>query len=87
MAYTIRIARDARKELEPLPQHLAERVLEKILALAENPRPAGCTKLKGHARRWRLRVGDYRVLYDLEEAAGVVEVLHIRHRREAYRDQ
>jgi len=61
--YRITFARSARKELERLPAGLVERILEKIEALSDNPRPAGVTKLKGQKGLWRLRVGDYRVVY------------------------
>jgi len=61
--YTITFARSARKELERLPAGLVERILERIEALSDNPRPAGVTKLKGHKGLWRLRVGDDRLVY------------------------
>jgi mRNA interferase RelE/StbE len=53
--------------------------------LAENPRPPGCRKLVGGEGDWRLRVGDYRVLYEINDTRKVVRVLHVKHRREAYR--
>ena len=60
--FSITFARSARKELARLPADLAERVLQKIETLSEDPRPAGVTKLKGQKNLWRLRVGDYRVV-------------------------
>ena len=60
--YTITFARSARKELERLPGELAARLLEKVGALARNPRPGGTSKLRGQKQLWRLRVGDYRVV-------------------------
>ncbi len=84
--YTITFARSARKELERLPAGLVERSLEKIEALSDNPRPAGVTKLKGHKGLWRLRVGDYRVVFFIDDAARVVDVSIVRHRREVDRD-
>lgn len=84
--YSITFARSARKELDRLPANLAERVLDKIEALSENPRPAGVTKLKGQRNLWRLRAGDYRVVYAIDDATKAVDVSIIRHRREVYRD-
>ncbi len=84
--YRITFARSARKELERLPAGLVERILEKIEALSDNPRPAGVTKLKGQKGLWRLRVGDYRVVFFIDDAARLVDVSIVRHRREVYRD-
>ena len=84
--YSITFARSARKELERLPADLAERVLEKIEALSENPRSNGMTKLKGHRSLWRPRVGDYRVVYGIDDPARSVDVSIVRHRRDVYRD-
>ena len=67
--YRITFARSARKELDRLSADLAERVLQKIEALSENPRPSGVTKLKGQKNLWRLRVGDYRVVYGIDDLA------------------
>ena len=84
--YGITFARSARKELERLPADLGQRVLQKIEALSENPRPAGVTKLKGQKNVWRLRVGDYRVVYAIDDTAKAVDVSIVRHRRDVYRD-
>jgi mRNA interferase RelE/StbE len=61
------------------------RLAAKLEALAENPRPAGVTKLQGEANAWRIRVGDYRVLYTIEDRRPVVLVIKIGHRRDVYR--
>ena len=55
-----------------------------ILALAGNPRPAGCKKLKGYKDQWRVRVGDWRVLYIMDDAAKRVTITRVAHRREVY---
>jgi mRNA interferase RelE/StbE len=60
------------------------RIDRKILALVDNPRPAGCKKLKGHKDQWRIRVGDWRVLYMIDDAAKLVIVTGVAHRREVY---
>ena len=61
------------------------RIIRVLEALADNPRPHGCTKLEGASRLWRLRVGNYRVVYEIDDTARTVDVTIIRHRREAYR--
>ena len=85
MNYTVHLKRSAEKELEDLPGHVHDRIVKRLLALEQNPRPRGVRKLRGKAEEYRLRVGDYRVLYIVDDAAQVVEVVAIRHRREAYR--
>jgi mRNA interferase RelE/StbE len=62
-----------------------KRIVGAMRDLAENPRPPGCRKLVGGEGDWRLRVGDYRVLYEINDTRKVVRVLHVKHRREAYR--
>jgi mRNA interferase RelE/StbE len=84
--YTITFARSARKELERLPDEIAGRILEKIEALSLNPRPAGTISLRGPGNLWRLRVGDYRVVYTINDSGRAVDVSIVRHRREVYRD-
>ena len=60
-------ARSARQELEALPRRVAERILTRIETLAENPRPRGCRKLQGSSQLWRIRVGEYRVIYAVDD--------------------
>ena len=84
MKYTVRLKRSAEKELDDLPERVHNRIVERLLALEQNPRPRGVKKLKGRAEEYRLRVGDYRVLYVVDDAAQVVEIIAVRHRREAY---
>ncbi len=61
------------------------RIIPHIKALAENPRPANCRKLTGSKNDWRIRIGDYRVLYEIDEKAKAVRIMRVRHRREIYR--
>jgi mRNA interferase RelE/StbE len=82
--YAIVFARSAEKELERLDSVVARRILKKIKALAQDPRPAGCKKISGERNTWRIRIGDYRVVYDILDHKIVVEVLRVRHRREVY---
>ena len=82
--YSIEIKQSAQKELDKLDDALFSRIDRKILALADTPRPAGCKKLKGYKDQWRVRVGDWRVLYIIDDAAKLVSVTRIAHRREVY---
>jgi mRNA interferase RelE/StbE len=82
--YSLEIKQSAQKELDPLDEVLFIRIDRKILALAENPRPAGCKKLKGYKDLWRVRAGDWRVLYIINDAAKLVTITRIAHRREVY---
>jgi mRNA interferase RelE/StbE len=82
--YAITFARSARKELEALPASVIARVIARIEALTENPRPRGCRKLQGEEELWRIRVGDYRVLYSIDDSMRIVDIIAVRHRREAY---
>ncbi|HEY1717689.1 MAG TPA: type II toxin-antitoxin system RelE/ParE family toxin [Verrucomicrobiae bacterium] len=84
--YSISFVRSARKELEHLSGDVAERILAKIEALAGNPRPVGVIKLHGQKNLWRMRVGDYRVVYLIDDFSKAVDVSVIRHRRDVYRD-
>jgi mRNA interferase RelE/StbE len=82
--YAIVFARSARKELEALDPPIIERVIARIEALATEPRPTGSRKLRGSGNLWRVRVGDYRVVYALDDRRRVVDIVRVRHRRDAY---
>jgi len=83
--YEIVFARSARKELQAISTDVAERILEKIGLLASNPRPSGCKKLQGHSNLWRLRVGEYRIIYSIDDDNHLIDISVVRHRSEAYR--
>ncbi len=83
--YAIVFARSAKKELEKLPTALSKRIFPHIENLALNPRPARSAKLKGERDLWRLRIGDYRVIYRIDDLHRMVDVTIIRHRRDVYR--
>ena len=83
--YAITFARSARKELEALSRPIVARVLNRIEALGRDPRPAGCRKLVGQGNLWRIRVGDYRVIYEIDDSRQTVDVSAIRHRSDVYR--
>ena len=82
--FSISFVRSARKELESLSTPLILRVLAKIELLATNPRPQGCKKLKGAHDLWRIRIGDYRVIYSILDTQVRIEIITIRHRSHAY---
>jgi mRNA interferase RelE/StbE len=75
--YSLEIKQSAQRELDGLNDGLFARIDRKILALADNPRPAGCKKLKGYRDQWRIRVGDWRVLYIIDDAAKVVRIARV----------
>ena len=83
-SYRVFIKPGAEREMNSLSEPVHRRITAKILGLAENPRPHGTTKLHG-MQGYRLRVGDYRVLYTIEDASSTVTVQSVAHRREAYR--
>ncbi len=83
--YSIVFARSARKELVALPPKLAQRVLTNIEGLQRDPHPPGSRKLEGSVNLWRIRTGHYRVLYAIDDERRIVEVIAVRHRRDAYR--
>jgi len=82
--YRVTFARSARRELERLDAGIVARIWPKIENLAANPRPHGCTKLVGVTSLWRIRIGDYRVIYSIDDPTRAVDVIAVRHRREAY---
>jgi mRNA interferase RelE/StbE len=83
--YAVEVKPRARKELEALPDNVLSRVVRKLESLSHTPRPAGCQKLKGHKDQWRVRVGDWRVVYIIDDVAELVSVTRIAHRREVYK--
>jgi mRNA interferase RelE/StbE len=83
--YEVLIERTAEHDLKSLSINLFDRIVPRIKALADNPRPAGCHKLTGSKNDWRIRIGDYRVLYEIDDARKRVRIFRIRHRREVYR--
>jgi len=82
--YAVAIHAPAQKSLGRLPENIQTRIARAMLALAENPRPAGVVKLSGR-EAWRIRVGDYRVIYTVDDAKKEAVIYAIGHRREIYR--
>ncbi len=83
MSYRISILRRAQKELAQLPVENYERVRDAIRNLASLPRPVGCVKLAGRDG-WRIRVGVYRVIYEIDDPGQSITVLNVGHRRDVY---
>lgn len=84
MKYTIILKRKAEKELFGLQRDDVIKIREAINQLAENPRPHGCKKLSGSLNEYRVRVGDYRILYTINDTIITVLIFKIAHRKEAY---
>ena len=82
--YSVELKPSAHKELERLPGKIIERIFPKLEALELEPRPTGCKKLKGGRDEWRIRVGDYRIVYVVDDVKLRVSVTRIRHRGEVY---
>jgi mRNA interferase RelE/StbE len=83
--YDVTFARSAQKELERLGEPIRTRVFLRIERLESDPRPPGCRKLEGAEDLWRLRIGDYRVIYSIDDSRHVVDISAIRHRSDVYR--
>lgn len=83
-SYKILIKRSAEKELRKIPKPYLEKMVRKIHTLAENPRPEGSELLKGGERHYRIRQGDYRIVYEISDATAEITIIKIGHRREVY---
>ncbi len=84
MRYKIEILRSAQKQLSKIQHQQQNQIIENIRKLSENPRPSGCKKLSARPA-WRIRIGDYRVIYEIKDDCLLVLVITIGHRKEVYR--
>ena len=82
--YTVVLTRTAEKELYQLPTGVIVKIVTVLKSLEENPRPIGCKKLKGYKNLWRTRIGDYRIIYAIEDVIMLVDVREIGHRKDIY---
>lgn len=83
--YKISITKQALKELEHLPKKETQQISKAIDGLSNNPRPSGCKKLKGESEyMWRIRVGNYRVIYTIDDQVKIIDVRKIGHRKDIY---
>ena len=86
MTYRVLLERQAEKELRLLPRQVLQQIDKRLQRLAEDPIPKGALKLRGkETQGWRLRIGDYRILYTVDDQRRLVRVYRIKHRREVYR--
>lgn len=85
MTFQVFVTPAAERERRKLPNDVRTRINQALIDLETNPRPAGSTKLIGHQNRWRIRVGDYRIIYTIDDSAQQLTILRIAHRREVYR--
>jgi mRNA interferase RelE/StbE len=76
---------DVYKQLQQLPRTVFAAALSAIISLTHNPRPAGVKKLVGSRIDWRIRIGEYRIVYEIDDATETVTILGVAHRRDAYR--
>jgi len=82
--YSLEVKHSAQRELDALDDAVFKRIDRKILGLADNPRFPGCKKLRGYKDQWRIRVGDWRVVYLIDDQAKLVTITRVAHRREVY---
>ncbi|MGI8500275.1 MAG: type II toxin-antitoxin system RelE family toxin [Hassallia sp.] len=85
MSYAIVISKSVQKQIDNLPNDVALRVIEKIQNLASQARPDGIVKLKGSDNEYRIRIGDYRVRYEIDDESQLVQILQCKHRKDVYR--
>ena len=83
--YEILLSKTSRKQLKTLPSFVHNNIIEEITNLSATPRPAGCVKLKGYKNSYRIRVGDYRVIYEIEDKILRILVIAIGHRKDIYK--
>jgi mRNA interferase RelE/StbE len=85
MPYSIEIMPHAGRQMKGLPEHLRKRLDAAIRELVGNPRPPGCLKLHAEENAWRMRVGEYRVIYEIHDKVLLVVVIRVEHRSTVYR--
>lgn len=85
MSYQVIVPKPVQRQLDRLPRRVRDRIIERVLALKENPRPTGCVKLKGYENEYRIRIGDYRVRYEVRDQDSIVLLLHCKDRKDVYR--
>jgi mRNA interferase RelE/StbE len=82
--YSVEIKASAKRELDAIDDSMFARIDRKITGLSLNPRPPGCRKLKGYRNLWRIRVGDWRIVYSVDDSKMVVTIDRVAHRGEVY---
>jgi mRNA interferase RelE/StbE len=84
--YQVIIPKPVQKQLDRLPEKVIKRILPRLLNLRNNPRPPGSIKLRGYQSEYRLRIGDYRVRYAIDDNHFIVSILHCKHRKDVYNE-
>lgn len=85
MPYVVILAPAAQKSLDKIPRNFRRRILDALEELVDDPRPSGCVKLLGEDNLWRIRVGDYRIVYTIDDKKLMVLVVRVAHRKDVYR--
>ena len=85
MAFRIEWKKSTRKDLRKLPANAADKIIEAVENLAANPFPHGVEKLSGSEHAYRIRLGDYRIVYEVVTESKLVEIQRVRHRKDVYR--
>jgi mRNA interferase RelE/StbE len=85
MAFRIEWKKSTRKDLRKLPPNAADKIVETVENLAANPFPHGVEKLSGSEHAYRIRLGDYRIVYEVVAESKLVEIQRVRHRKDVYR--
>lgn len=85
MSYEVIIPKKVAKQIRALPANISRKILSSLSSLEQNPRPNDVKKLKGYDQTYRIRVGDYRVVYDIEDNKLIVLILSCRHRKNVYK--
>jgi len=83
--YEILLEQAAERDLKKLPSEMLNRILPKIKELVKNPKPQHSRKITGSKNDWRIRVGNYRIIYEIDARAEIIRVMRIRHRKDVYR--
>lgn len=82
--YRVVLTSSSAREIEKLPARVVARIVQRLENLALDPRPSGCKKMRGGDNEWRIRIGDYRAVYTIDDAKQLIDVTRIRHRKEVY---
>ncbi len=84
-SYKVVLSKTAEKNLTKLPSQIVSKIIPVLQSLQDNPRPVGCKKLKGFVDLWRVRVGNYRIVYAIEDVILLVDIREIGHRKDIYK--
>ena len=83
--YEVYLEHVAERDIKKLPDGIVQRVVQRLRSLSKEPRPRGCRKIVRSERDWRIRIGDYRVIYEIDDKDKAVRIMRVLHRKNAYR--